>query len=210
MTSTIGKFISFEGIEGSGKSTQSKLLFERLQKESGDVVFSIEPGGTEPGKQIRTVLLESGGELSPKTELLLFYAARVENIRQIISPALLQGKTVICDRFADSSMAYQAYGHGLGRPVVEAVHNIFAGVFEPDLTFLMDIDVDFGLKRVQESRGGMDRIERMEVQFHKRVRDGFLDIARREPSRFYVVDATKPVTEIAEEVYQTYKAHLRK
>lgn len=203
-----GIFISFEGIEGSGKSTQSRLLFERLKSEGVDVIHTVEPGGTDAGLQIRKALLESSGELDSRTELLLFYAARVENLRQLILPALASGKVVVCDRFADSSMAYQAYGHGLGRQFVESVHSAFVGRNNPHLTFLMDMPAEDGLARVMQSRGGMDRIEKMPLAFHQRVRNGFLDIASREPERFVVINAARKMEDITEEVYRQCKTRL--
>ncbi|MBL6945975.1 MAG: dTMP kinase [Rhodospirillales bacterium] len=193
---TQGVFITFEGGEGSGKSTQVELLGQALGGAGIDVIATREPGGAPAAEDIRALLVQGDTDRwSPESEALLNYAARAEHLRQTIRPALQSGKWVLCDRFADSTMAYQGYGHGLGRDWVGALHKLVIGDLQPDLTIILDIPVETGLKRAS-IRGGVDRYERMDVQFHERLRAGFLDIAERQPERCTVIDATGSIKEI--------------
>lgn len=186
---TRGTFITLEGGEGSGKSTQIQLLAHALAAAGLDVTVTREPGGAPGAEQIRTLLVNGDtGRWDPLSEALLHYAARREHLRHTIKPALADGRWVLCDRFADSTMAYQGYGHGLGRDVIAGLHAAVVGPLAPDLTLILDLPVDAGLARAK-SRGGEDRYERMDRAFHQRLRDGFLDIAKREPVRCAVIDA---------------------
>jgi len=186
-----GVFITLEGGEGSGKSTQAHLLARALTGAGIRPTVTREPGGAPGAEEIRGLLVNGAvTRWDPMTEALLHYAARREHIRRTIVPALEADRWVICDRFADSTMAYQGYGHGLGREAVAALNALVVGDLAPDLTIVFDVPVDLGLERA-EKRGGENRYERMDRAFHHRLREGFLDIARREPRRCVVVDATE-------------------
>lgn len=194
---TRGKFITLEGGEGSGKSTQIRRLAGALTAAGIEVAVTREPGGAPGAEQIRALLVNGEiGRWDPMSEALLHYAARREHLRHTVLPALAGGRWVLCDRFADSTMAYQGYGHGLGRDVVSALHATVVGDLAPDLTLILDLPVEAGLARAA-SRGGADRYERMDRAFHERLRAGFLDIARREPARCAVIDAAAPIDAVA-------------
>ena len=191
-----GRLITLEGGEGAGKSTQIRLLAEALRKAGLDPVVTREPGGAPGAETIRKLLVE--GDVYrwlPMTEALLHYAARIEHVRTTIEPALSAGRWVVCDRFADSTVAYQGYGHDLGAETVYRLHRLTLGDFQPDLTVILDVPVETGLARAGGRHAGgnarEDRYERMDKAFHQRLRDGYLDIARRNPERCAVVDATK-------------------
>jgi dTMP kinase len=186
-----GKFITLEGGEGAGKSTQIARLADALRKAGLTVRTTREPGGSPAAETIRKLLVEGEpGRWRPLTEALLHFAARKEHLDTVVLPALASGEWVICDRFADSTMAYQGYGHQLGRGPVEALYRTVVGDFAPDLTLIFDIPVEAGLART----GGRDhvenRYEQMDASFHERVRTGFLEIARTDPRRCVVIDAT--------------------
>ncbi|MBT3358478.1 MAG: dTMP kinase [Rhodospirillales bacterium] len=203
---TQGVFVTFEGGEGSGKSTQVDLLAQALGGVGVEVVTTREPGGAPAAEHIRTLLVEGDADRwTPKSEALLNYAARIEHLRQTIRPALQSGRWVICDRFADSTTAYQGYGHALGSDWVAALHELVVGDLQPDLTIILDMPVETGLKRA-EIRGGVDRYERMDVQFHERLRAGFLEIAARNPERCTVIDATGSIENIQTAVRQAVHA----
>ena len=192
-----GKFITLEGADGSGKSTQAVLLADGLKNAGIDVLLTREPGGAPGAEEIRRLLVEGGTDRwTPMSEALLHYAARREHLSATILPALQAGTWVVSDRFADSTMAYQGYGHKLGRGVIERLHEIVIESFAPDLTVVLDIDVDVGLNRASSRPGQEDRYERMDREFHQRLRDGFLDIVQREPRRCAAVDATGSVEDI--------------
>ncbi len=191
-----GKFITFEGGEGAGKTTQIKLLAEALKASGIDSVLTREPGGAPAAEVIRSLLVEGAiDRWQPMTEALLNYAARVEHVKETIQPALAAGRWVVSDRFSDSTIAYQGYGHDLGADTVARLHTLVLGDFQPDLTLILDLPVEDGLARAgnREARDGAgeDRYERMDVDFHRRLRDGFLDIARRNPERCAVIDASQ-------------------
>ncbi|MBL6946949.1 MAG: dTMP kinase [Rhodospirillales bacterium] len=205
---TPGIFITFEGGEGSGKSTQAKLLAHALSSIGVETVVTREPGGAPAAEEIRGLLVNGEPDRwSPETEALLNYAARDEHIRRTIGPALGSGKWVLCDRFADSTMAYQGYGHGLGPEWVAALHKLVVGDLKPDLTIILDILVQTGLARAA-SRGGADRYERMDTNFHERLRNGFLEIAKREPNRCAVVDSTGSIEEIQAAIRKIVRSKL--
>lgn len=192
-----GRLIAFEGVEGSGKSTQLELLRRVLEGRGREVVVTREPGGTPAGERVRAVLLDPEAELHPRAEALLFAAARAELVEAVIRPALERGAVVLCDRYLDSSLAYQGAGRGLGQSPVEEVNRFATGGLLPDLVVLLDLDPASGLRR----RGGqLDRIEAQDLGFHQRVRQAFRDLAAADPERFAVVDAAAPVPEVAARV----------
>lgn len=187
-----GTFITFEGGEGSGKSTQLSLLFEALQSAGIDCIKTREPGGTPGAEKIRDMLVSGKADRwDAVTETLLFYAARLDHVNKLIKPALASNKTVICDRFADSTIVYQGIGKNLTEEYVRTLHQLVLGNFAPDLTLILDIDPAVGLKRAAERKGGEGRFESMDIDFHHRIRTGFLSIAKREPERCIVLDAAQ-------------------
>ncbi|MGQ9370300.1 dTMP kinase [Azospirillum sp. A39] len=189
-----GRFITLEGGEGAGKSTQVRLLADALAACGVAVVTTREPGGSPGAEEIRRLLVSGDtGRWGGLTEALLHTAARRDHLERTVWPALDAGRWVLCDRFADSTMAYQGYGLGLGREPVEALQRVALGGFRPDLTVILDLAVEQGLTRTHARRGGEDRYERMDLAFHERLREGFRDIARREPERCVVIDAAHPV-----------------
>ena len=191
-----GIFISFEGIEGSGKTKQSRLLYEYLRKSGYKVILTGEPGGTQIGLKIRDLLLSvENRKMTPVSELLLYNASRAQHIKEVILPALKKGFIVITDRFIDSTKAYQGYGRGIDLKLIEFLEKIVIEDIRPDLTLLLDLDVKIGLKR---NRGinKTDRLELEDVKFHKRVREGYLKIAAKELERIKLIDATDSIEEI--------------
>ncbi len=191
-----GLFITFEGPEGSGKSTQTRLLSERLTALGHEVIATCEPGGDHLARDIRQILLHSKGDVAPEAELLLFLAARAQHVRKVIVPATERGAIVLCDRYADSSIAYQGYARGLDIPTLRRLNDFATGGLTPDLTLLLDIPVELGLERQQDK----NRFEAESVSFHTRVREGFLELAGLEPARWVVVDATGTLVEVAAKV----------
>lgn len=191
-----GIFISFEGIEGSGKTKQSRLLYEYLRKSGYKVILTGEPGGTQIGLKIRDLLLSvENRKMTPVSELLLYNASRAQHIKEVILPALKKGFIVITDRFIDSTKAYQGYGRGIDLKLIEFLEKIVIEDIRPDLTLLLDLDVKIGLKR---NRGinKTDRLELEDVKFHKRVREGYLKIAAKKLERIKLIDATESIEEI--------------
>ena len=185
-------FITLEGPEGSGKSSQIPALAQYLQEHGFDVLCTREPGGTSIGDQIREVLTSMDNpELLPRTEILLFLAARAQLVAQVIKPALLAGKVVLCDRYGDSTLAYQGYGHGLDLNSLRAMLNFATEGLKPDLTLLMDLDIKTGLAR-KKSIDEWNRLDAYELSFHECVRAGYLQLAEQEPERWQVVDAALP------------------
>lgn len=197
----MSKFITFEGGEGTGKSTQVKLLAEALAGIGIDAVATREPGGAPGAEDIRKLLVNGEvGRWSPMSEALLNYAARAEHLEKTIVPALSDGKWVISDRFADSTTAYQGYGHGLDVNILEGLAQVVLGGFKPDLTIVFDLDLDAGLARAASRGDGEDRYERMGRDFHQRLRQGFLDIAANEPERCIVIEAVGDIDSVAAQV----------
>lgn len=197
----VGKFITFEGGEGAGKSTQCRLLSERLTAAGHDVVVTREPGGTEGAEAIRALLVDGDVDRwDAAAEAMLHSAARRSHLVDLVWPALERGAWVVCDRFADSTMAYQGYAMGLGRTAVELLTGVVGEGFTPDLTIVLDLPVEQGLARAAE-RGGGDRYERMGTEFHQALRNAFLDIAAREPDRCHVIDGARDIETIAGEVH---------
>jgi dTMP kinase len=205
-----GGFITLEGGEGAGKSTQIQRLAAALTGASLPVITTREPGGSPGAEAIRSLLVEGAVDRwDAITELLLHYAARRDHLAQTIAPALQSGTWVICDRFADSTMAYQGYGLSLGRAVVEQVHALAVDNMRPDLTVILDVPLDVGRARAQERDGDdANRYERMDQGFHQRIRDGFLDIAKREPERCVVIDATADADAVSAMITDAVKQRL--
>lgn len=202
------RFITIEGGEGGGKSTQVARLAGRLRTAGLQVVATREPGGAEGAEMIRKLLVEGEpGRWDAISELLLHFAARRDHVRRTLLPALERGQWVVSDRFVDSTMAYQGIGYGLGREPVEQLTAMVLGKLRPDLTLILDIPVDKGLARTA-SRGTDNRYERMTPDFHERLRQGFLDIARREPERCVVLDATQSADEISEEIARIVRERI--
>jgi dTMP kinase len=192
-----GRLIAFEGVEGAGKSTQLELLRQELEKLGCQVTTTREPGGTPAGEQIRSILLDRGSTLDARAEALLFAAARAQLVEQVIRPALERGEVVLCDRYLDSSLAYQGTARGLGQEPVIAINRFATGGLLPDLVVLLRLDPAEGLAR---GRGRRDRIEGLDLEFHRKVARGFLDLAEAGPDRFVVVDAASPPETVAAEV----------
>jgi len=211
-----GKFISFEGIEGSGKTTQCLLMEEYLSFKGIEVLQIREPGGTAIGERIRAILLDMNSQgMTPLTEFLLFTAARAHVVNERILPALHEGKIVLCDRYKDSSVAYQGFGRELGWELINRIHETMGIVLSPDLTILLDIGVEIGIERAKANRnkapdkndGG--RIEEEEISFHRRVREGYLQLSRLEPERFKVISAEGSVSEVNKRIIKVVKKFLR-
>jgi dTMP kinase len=200
-----GVFLSLEGIEGTGKSTQARLLSEYFSFKGRSTVLTEEPGGTSIGLNIREVLLKvEHAEMHHLTELLLYNASRCQHIHELILPSLQAGKIVITDRFSDSTIAYQGYGRGIDLKLIEALDSIATALLRPDFTLLLDLDVETGLKRNRDARK-VDRIELEDLQFHKRVRAGYLELARREPGRIKVIDASGNSKAVQDRIIEAVK-----
>jgi len=207
-----GVFITFEGMDGCGKTTQMHRLGKRLREAGCQVLETIEPGGTEIGLKIRGILLDSANqELAPTAELLLYFAARAQNVSQLILPALNEGQIVLSDRFTDSSLAYQGCGRGLGADTVLALDRIACGGLKPDLTLLIEIDLATSQARAEarNRRGNRtDRMEEQEAAFYNRVRDAYSALAAAEPERFRIIDGRAGVDEVAEQIWSVVSAHV--
>lgn len=195
-----GRFITIEGIDGAGKSTQTANLLKFLKDKGIDVVHTREPGGTPPGEKIREMLLSD--EMGATAETLLFFAARAEHVEKVIQPALDAGRWVVSDRFTDATYAYQAGGKGFSGEKIEALEHWALGNFEPDLTILFDIAPEKAAERLRARAGNEDRFERMGVDFFTRVRNAYLLRARNSPSRFLIVDAEQSPDEVARRIAQ--------
>ncbi len=204
-------FITFEGIEGSGKTTQIKLLMAWLQTHTERALLTREPGGTAIGEQVRTILLNPDNtEMTPEAEILLFSAARAQIVREVIRPRLEEGRIVICDRFADSTLAYQGYGHGLPLDDLLQITEFATGGLWPDLTIYLDLDVETGLRRKAATPEEWNRMEAQAIDFHKRVRAGYLELAKQNPDRWLVIDADQPVEAIQAQIRARVEALLGK
>ncbi|MEX2453116.1 MAG: dTMP kinase [Rhodospirillaceae bacterium] len=184
-----GRFVTLEGGEGAGKSTQIRRLADALERTGLTVVTTREPGGSPAAEKIRALLLDPEARWDPPTEALLHFAARADHYTTCIAPALRRGEWVISDRFADSTRAYQGYGLGLDLTVIDTLYEIALGDFRPDLTIVLDLPVERGMERIGRREGAADRYERMDPAFHERLRRGFLAIAEAEPERCIVIDA---------------------
>lgn len=210
MTGAAGRFITLEGGEGAGKSTQIARLKEFLEKRGRTVVTTREPGGAPGAEMVRKLLVEGPAERwDGITEALLHFAARREHLRSTVWPALKRGDWVVSDRFADSTMAYQGYGHGIDRALLDKLYGIAVGDFRPDLTLILDLPVEAGLARASARRGNETRYESLPLDFHERVRQGFLDIAAAEPDRCVVIDATSDIDAIASAIADAAAQRLK-
>ncbi|SEI87531.1 thymidylate kinase [Deinococcus reticulitermitis] len=202
-----GLFITFEGPEGAGKSTQLARLAERLQAQGRTVTVTREPGGTPLGTRVREVLLDPALAIDPLPEFLLYSASRAQLVSDVIRPALARGEAVLCDRYFDSSLAYQGAGRGLSPDLLRALTREVTGGLSPDLTLLLDLDPATGLGRAA-ARGQPDRLEQADLAFHERVRAGFLALAQAEPGRFTVLDAARNVEEVAAQVWRAVSSRM--
>ncbi len=201
-----GQFITIEGVEGAGKSTQVAFIKQRLEEQGKQVVMTREPGGTDISEQIRSLLLTPmANPMAIDTELLLMFAGRAEHVEKVIRPALERGDWVICDRFTDASFAYQGGGRGVSRERIKALADWTLKGLKPDLTFLFDLSVELGLKRVIARKNGVDRFEQEKVDFFERIRQSYLESAELEPNRIKVIDSSQSI----EHTQQQLTMHLK-
>lgn len=201
-------FITLEGPEGGGKSTQAKRLVDHLQAQGHEVLFTREPGGTEIGDQIRQVIMSlENKSMSPEAEFLLFSASRAQVVRELIEPQLERGGIVVCDRFYDSSLAYQGYGHELDLELLRTITGFVSGGLVPDLTFLLDLTSELGLERRKED-GRWNRLDDYDLAFHERVREGYHRLAELDPDRWVQIDAAQTEHEIQEQIRETVARRL--
>jgi dTMP kinase len=208
-----GLFITLEGIEGSGKTTQAAILADKLKLLGYDPATTREPGGTRAGKLIRTIFLDAAVALEPAAELLLVLADRAQHVREKLQPALAAGAIVISDRYSDSTVAYQGYGRGFDMRLLEELNRLATAATPPDLTLVLDCPVELGLARTrarQSSGAAPDRFEGEQLEFHQRVREGFLAIARAEPARVRVIDASLPAEGVSAAILSAVTARLER
>jgi dTMP kinase len=204
----VSLFITLEGPDGGGKSTQASLLVEYLQAHGVQVQLTREPGGTAIGDQIRRTLMDLGNTgMHPRTEILLFSASRAQIVHQVIRPHLEAGGVVVCDRFADSTLAYQGYGHGLDLTALRIITAFATGGLKPDLTLLLDLPAEDGLQR-RERGGHWNRLDAYDLEFHKRVRQGYFELAAAEPGRWSTVDASRPMDVVQADIQRIVGARL--
>lgn len=195
-----GLFISVEGTDGAGKSTQIDLLLEHLKSKGIDVIYTREPGGTYISEKIREIILDTDNEgMKDTCEALLYAASRAQHVREKIVPALNEGKMVLCDRYVDSSIVYQGVGRGLGIDEVKAINDFAIGGVMPDITLFFDLTVEESVKR-KKNMGSLDRIEKESFDFHKKIYDGYIKLAESDPARIKRIDASKPVEEVYAQV----------
>ncbi|HXW76949.1 MAG TPA: dTMP kinase [Candidatus Eremiobacteraceae bacterium] len=204
-----GLFVTFEGVEGAGKSTQVRLLHEYLSNTSVPFVFTREPGGTPLGEKLRTLLIDPLHQMAPEAEALLLSASRAELVDKIIEPNLREGRMVVCDRFWDATIAYQGFGRGLPIDALMRLTTFAARNLEPDLTFLLDVPVRVSQARIRGRLGFADRMERESLDFHERVAQGYRSLAAAAPARFCVIDGQRDEQNIAIEIRQTVLARWR-
>ncbi len=206
MSQDKAKFISFEGGEGAGKTTQIKFLGEALRHAGYEVVIAREPGGTPDAELVREIVLDGEpGRWTAKEEMLLMYTARSQLVRTVIGPALERGAWVLCDRFADSTMVYQGYAGGVSLETIQALHKLVLGDFNPDITFIMDIAPDSGMARVHSRAEVLNQFERREAKFYEDARHAYLSIAKAEPERCAIINAAQDATSVAVDIVQVIK-----
>jgi dTMP kinase len=204
-----GRFITFEGGEGAGKSTQIGRLCERLRAQGLEVVATREPGGSPGAEALRALLVEGGADRwSPMSETLLMYAARSDHLERVVRPALDRGAWVVCDRFSDSTRAYQGAGGGVAAEVIEAIDAAVVGEDQPDLTLVFDLPVERGLERAGARAGGEARFESKGIEFHRKLREGFRNIAEARPERCVLIDADRSPDAVAEAVWSAVRSRL--
>ena len=205
-----GLFITFEGTDGAGKTTQIQRLSVDLRDAGYDVCLTREPGGTPISEQIRDMLLNPDhSEMAATTELLLYAASRAQHVSEVIKPALEAGKVVISSRFTDATVVYQGYGRGLDLDKIHHLNRIATDDITPDATFVLDLPVEIGLQRVQNSRGGLDRLESEKIEFHHRLREGYQTIARQEPQRLKIIDAQVSPEQVYTQIQEAIQPLLR-
>ncbi len=193
-------FITFEGIEGCGKSTQAKILYDYLKQQGYSVILTREPGGTAIGNDIRQILIDKkNNQIQPLTELLLNFASRIEHLQQVILPALKNNIIVISDRFYDSTLAYQGFAMGVEIEIIEKMHQLMINSIQPNITFLCDMEVEVAFQRIK-SRFDNNRYEELSFDFHNKVRNGFLEIAKNNAGRIKIINANNDVSKVAEQV----------
>lgn len=197
-----GKFITLEGIEGSGKTTQLEFIVRQIENAGKRVVCTREPGGTDVGEKIRDILLDSQlPSMNNMTELMLMFAARVEHVKKVIEPAINDGKWVVCDRFYDATYAYQGYGRGLAIDKIDSLKSFSINKLAPDKTFLLDVTLETSMERVTQ-RGNKDRFENEKISFYQKVRQGYLNIAKQNVGRVSLIDANQTIEEVQKEITQ--------
>jgi dTMP kinase len=208
-------FITLEGIEGSGKTTQIKHIFAFLESKGHDCVVTREPGGTKIGEKIRSILLDpESNDMDPLAELLLYNADRVQHIKELVNPSLIAGKTVLCDRYYDATVAYQGFARGLDIGLINSLHKLTCKDLKPDMTILLDLPAKTGLSRAwrQIKNGARDgvetRFEKETLSFHEKVRAGYLELARLEPARFRVIDASLDENQVQKKIIETLASFL--
>ncbi len=207
MTGKGAQFISFEGGEGAGKSTQIKRLAARLRAHGQEVVTAREPGGTPDAEALRSLVLGGApGRWSPREEMLLMYAARAQLVRTVIRPALERGAWVLCDRFADSTLVYQGLAGGVPVADVRALHRLVLGDFNPGLTFILDLEPDQGMQRVHSRAEALNQFEQRDTQFYEKAREAYLRLAREEPERCVVIDAARPPDAVEAQIVDAIQA----
>ena len=204
-------FITLEGPEGSGKSSQLPILAEWLREQGYDVYTTREPGGTLISDQIRSILHDlENTAMHPRTEILLYLASRSQHVEEVIRPLLEKDTIVLCDRYADSTLAYQGYGHGVDIPTLKKLLDFSTGGLYPDLTILLDLNVEIGLERRKQSGGEWNRLDAYALAFHKRVREGYLTLVADQPQRWRIVDATQPFDDVQTALREVIRAELVK
>ncbi len=209
MNTTPGRFITVEGTEGVGKSTNIDFLAESLRIRGKEVILTREPGGTPLAEELRNILLTPGTErISAETELLLMFAARAQHLENVIRPALQRGAWVISDRFTDATYAYQGGGRGMSVQSIAVLENLVQGALRPDMTLLLDLPVEIGLRRASQ-RSTPDRIEQEKVAFFERVRQAYLQRAQQDPSRIKVIDASRPLTDVQQQIGRQITIFMR-
>jgi len=204
-------FITLEGPEGSGKSSQLSILAEWLREQGYNVYTTREPGGTLISDQIRTILHDlENTAMHPRTEILLYLASRSQHVEEVIRPLLEKDTIVLCDRYADSTLAYQGYGHGVDIPTLKKLLDFSTGGLYPDLTILLDLNVEIGLERRKQSGGEWNRLDAYALAFHKRVREGYLTLVADEPQRWRIVDAAQSFDDVQKAIREVIRAELSK
>ena len=194
-----GVFITFEGVDGSGKSTQINLLTEYLKEKNIDFILTRDPGGTKLGAKLRDILLHYDGKIAPFCELFLYLADRAQHVEEVIIPALNSNKIVLCDRYIDSTLAYQGYARGLNIDEIINLNNLVTHTLMPDLTILFDINIENSMKRIGDNK---DRLESEAEHFHKKVREGYLDLAKKDSNRIKVIDSNRQIQEISKDLIE--------